>query len=157
MADLDKLDVDLLRLIVTEPRAGMREYARRLGIARGTATARLDKLIAAGVLPDFAPRLDPAALGYPLNADIHVTLRQIDLDRVVAEIGRIPFVLRADSLAGDDDLSCRVAARDHGHLEEITSMILAIDGVERLRTDIVLRRRIPHRILPLLGDLRDHV
>ena len=119
--------------------------------------ADLDKLIAAGVLPDFAPSPDPAALGYPLNADIHVTLRQIDLDRVVAEIGRIPFVLRADSLAGDDDLSCRVAARDHGHLEEITSMILAIDGVERLRTDIVLRRRIPHRILPLLGDLRDHV
>ena len=66
MADLDKLDVDLLRLIVTEPRAGMREYSRRLGIARGTATARLDKLIAAGVLPDFAPSLDPRDLQFIL-------------------------------------------------------------------------------------------
>src|SRR5699024_1077087 len=121
------------------------------------ATARLDKLIAAGVMPDFAPSLDPAALGYPLNADIHVTLRQVNLDRVVAEIGRITFVLRAVSLDGDDDISCRVAARGQGHLEELTSMILAIDGVERLRTDIALRRRIPHRILPLLRDLRDHV
>lgn len=32
MAELDKLDLDLLRLIVEEPRAGVREYSRRLGI-----------------------------------------------------------------------------------------------------------------------------
>ncbi len=154
---LDKLDVDLLRLVVTEPRAGVREYARRLGVARGTAQSRLDKLIDAGVIPDFAPALDPAVLGYPLNADVHLTLRQADLDGVVARIAEIPFILRADSVAGTEDLACRVAARDHAHLEEIFSSIIAIDGVERMRSEIVLRRRIPHRILPLLGDLRRRV
>ena len=147
---LDKLDVDLLRLIVAEPRAGVREYARRLGVARGTAQSRMDKLVAAGV----TPALDPAALGYPLNADVHLTLRQADLDTVVARIAEIPFILRADSVAGTEDLACRLAARDHAHLEEIFSAIIAIDGVERMRSEIVLRRRIPHRILPLLEDLR---
>ena len=94
---LDKLDADLLRLVVEEPRAGVREYARRLGVARGTAQSRLDKLVNAGVIPDFAPSLDPAALGYPLNADVHLTLRQADLESVVARIADIPFILRADS------------------------------------------------------------
>ena len=153
---LDKLDVDLLRLIVAEPRAGVREYARRLGVTRGTAQSRMDKLVAAGV-PDFTPALDPAALGYPLNADVHLTLRQADLDTVVARIAEIPFILRADSVAGTEDLACRLAARDHAHLEEIFSAIIAIDGVERMRSEIVLRRRIPHRILPLLEDLRRRV
>ena len=134
---LDKLDADLLRLVVEEPRAGVREYARRLGVARGTAQARLDKLVDAGVIPDFAPSLDPAA--------------------VVARIADIPFILRADSVAGTEDLACRLAARDHAHLEEIFSAIIAIDGVERMRSEIVLRRRIPHRILPLLEDLRRRV
>lgn len=151
---LDKLDADLLRLVVTEPRAGVREYARRLGVARGTAQARLDKLLEAGVIPDFAPTLDPAAMGFPLNADVHLTLRQADLGKVVARIAEIPYILRADSVAGTEDLACRVAARDHAHLEEIFADIIAIDGVERMRTEIVLRRRIPHRILPLLGELR---
>lgn len=154
---LDKLDVDLLKLLIAEPRAGVREYARRLSIARGTAQSRLDKLLDAGVIADFAPQLDPAAMGYPLNADVHLTLRQADLEAVVARIADIPFILRADSVAGSEDLACRVAARDHGHLERIFADIIAIDGVERMRTEIVLRRRIPHRIAPLLGELRGRV
>ncbi|WP_448850782.1 Lrp/AsnC family transcriptional regulator [Corynebacterium sp. 335C] len=151
---MDKLDCDLLTLVLTEPRAGVREYARRLGVARGTAQSRLDKLIAAGVLPSFAPAPDPAQLGHPLAADVHIRLHQADLDAVVARLAAVPQILRADSVAGADDLSCRVVARDHAHLEELCGALLAIPGVERLRTDVVLRHRIPDRVLPLVADLR---
>ncbi|MBA3489668.1 MAG: AsnC family transcriptional regulator, partial [Longispora sp.] len=60
---LDELDVRLIRLLLTEPRIGVLECSRRLGVARGTVQARLDRLIEGGVLRGFGPEIDPAALG----------------------------------------------------------------------------------------------
>lgn len=154
---VDKLDIDLLTLLVTEPKAGVREYSRRLGVARGTTQSRLDKLVERGVVTNFAPELDPAELGFPLNANVHLTLRQTDLNRVTARLAEIPFVIRADSVAGADDMSCSIVAKDHTHLEDICQAILAIEGVARMRTEIVLRHRIPNRTLPLLRHVRGEV
>ena len=44
VAALDALDVRLLGLFADEPRIGVVECARRLGVARGTVQARLDRL-----------------------------------------------------------------------------------------------------------------
>lgn len=154
---LDALDIDLLLLLMRRPKAGVREYSRRLNIARGTATSRLDRLTDAGVIRTHAPTLEPAELGYPLSADLHITAEQRRLDGIVGALEQVPFVLRADSLAGREDLSCRIAAADVGHLEKITDRVLAIPGVLRVRTDVVLRRRIPHRITPLLDEARRRI
>ena len=45
---MDELDATLLRLFSAEPRIGVLEASRRLGVARGTVQARLDKLSRAG-------------------------------------------------------------------------------------------------------------
>src|SRR5699024_12577381 len=72
MAELDKLDLDLLRLITQEPRAGVREYSRRLGIARNTATSRIAELENAGVIVGWRPQQDLAPLGYGVTSFVHV-------------------------------------------------------------------------------------
>ena len=41
---MDQLDATLLHLFADEPRVGVLEASRRLGVARGTVQARLDKL-----------------------------------------------------------------------------------------------------------------
>ncbi|MCW2585924.1 MAG: DNA-binding transcriptional regulator, Lrp family, partial [Frankiales bacterium] len=41
MSTLDALDRALLRLLLDEPRLGVLETSRRLGVARGTTQARL--------------------------------------------------------------------------------------------------------------------
>lgn len=46
------------------PRLGVLEASRRLGVARGTVQARLDRLRREGVVTGFGPDVDPAALGY---------------------------------------------------------------------------------------------
>ncbi|AHI03121.1 AsnC family transcriptional regulator [Corynebacterium falsenii DSM 44353] len=153
MKPLDTLDVQLLQLVMSEPKAGVREYSRRLGIARATAQSRLDKMVEAGVIRSFAPHIDLAKVGFPLSAYIHLTLRQVDFDKVIARVGTIPYVTQADSMAGAEDLTCRVVARDHEHLETISLGLMRIEGVERIRTDIVLRHRIPHRLSQLIREL----
>jgi DNA-binding Lrp family transcriptional regulator len=41
---VDELDTRILRLLLEQPRTSAREYARLLGVARGTLQARLDQL-----------------------------------------------------------------------------------------------------------------
>jgi transketolase N-terminal domain/subunit len=41
---IDELDARLIELLAAEPRVGVLEGSRRLGVARGTVQARLDNL-----------------------------------------------------------------------------------------------------------------
>ena len=57
MADtplVDALDTAVLQLFAAEPRIGVLEASRRLGVARGTVQARLDRLVSAGVIRGWA-------------------------------------------------------------------------------------------------------
>ena len=45
---MDDLDARVIHLFAAEPRVGVLEASRRLGVARGTVQARLDKLAATG-------------------------------------------------------------------------------------------------------------
>ena len=151
---LDQLDLDLLNLLLEEPQAGMREYARVLGVARGTVQARLARLEREGVITGHAPAISPAGLGFAVEAFVHLYLAQGQLDIVVGLLGAIPEVLEAHTMTGEGDLLCRVAARSNLHLEEIVQTLLALPGVTRTRTEISLNQRVGYRVLPLVQKLR---
>ena len=70
------LDVRIIGLFAAEPGVGVLAASRRLGVARGTVQARLDRLVDRGVIRSFAPHLDPAALGYPVTAFCTLEIRQ---------------------------------------------------------------------------------
>jgi DNA-binding Lrp family transcriptional regulator len=151
---LDQLDIDLLNLLLEEPQAGMREYARVLGIARGTVQARLARLEREGIIAGHAPTISPAGLGFTVLAFVHLYLAQGQLDNVVSRLNALPEVLEAHTTTGEGDLLCRVAARSNLHLEEIVQTLLALPGVTRTRTEISLNQRVGYRVLPLVQQLR---
>jgi len=93
-SDLDRLDVAVLRMVVQQPRAGVREYARQLGVARGTVQARLDRLQRTGVLASYRPHIAPAAMGFAGLAYIHLNLAQGMLDETSRRLAAIPEKIR---------------------------------------------------------------
>ena len=76
----DRLDAQLVQLLRDEPRVGVLEASRRLGVARGTVQARLDRMQARGVITGFGPDIDPAAYGRERHA-----LLGPDVDRISDE------------------------------------------------------------------------
>src|SRR3954470_1209088 len=91
---IDDIDARLIRLLAAEPRIGVLECSRRLGVARGTAQARLDKLLERGVIKGFGPEIDPVALGYGVTAFVTLEIRQrYGHDPVAAHLAGIPEVL----------------------------------------------------------------
>jgi DNA-binding Lrp family transcriptional regulator len=147
---IDDLDLRLIHALAAAPRTGMLELARRLRVARGTAQARLDKLLARGVITGFGPDLDVRALGYDVLAFTTLEIAQGRLGDVVAHLRDIPEVLEAHATTGPGDLHCRVVARTNDHLQEVINRMLEVQGIDRTSTVIALSAQIPSRILPLV-------
>ena len=149
--NLDELDARIVRLYTDEPNVGVLGASRRLGVARGTVQARLDRLTERGVIRSFAPTVDPAALGYPVTAFCTLEIRQgRGHGPVVEHLARIPEVLEAHTITGDGDLLCRVVARDNTDLQRVIDQVVAYEGIARAITNIALAEQIPYRTLPLV-------
>jgi DNA-binding Lrp family transcriptional regulator len=148
---MDGLDADLLRLFSAEPRIGVLEASRRLGVARGTVQARLDRLTERGVITGWGPQLDPEALGYPVTAFLTLEIQQgTGHDVVGDQLARIPEVLEAYTITGAGDMWCRVVARSNADLQRVIDAVLGCEGVLRSTTVMALSRQVRHRVLPLL-------
>ena len=148
---LDQLDLDLLNLLLEEPQAGMREYARVLGVARGTVQARLDRLQARGVVTGYGPDVDPAALDHAVTAFVTLEIRQAGGHDPVAErLADIPEVLEVHTITGAGDMLCRVVARTNADLQRVIDAIVGAQGVVRASTVIALATPVPYRVLPLV-------
>ena len=147
----------MIDLFADEPRIGVLEASRRLGVARGTVQARLDKLAATGVITGWGPDLSPEALGYPVTAFLTLEIRQgrrAARDRRAPTSPSIPEVLEAHHdhrrrrhvgprrgpLQHRPAARHRPGARDH-------------DGIVRSSTVIALATQIPYRVLPLVTSL----
>ena len=148
---IDALDARIITSLREEPRIGVLELSRRLGVARGTVTARLEKLQARGVVTGFGPDLDPAELGYPVLAFVFLEIVQGRLDDAVADLRDVPEVLEAHSVTGARDLLCRVVARDNGHLQDVINGMLRKGAVQRSMSAISMTRQIPYRVEPLIS------
>jgi DNA-binding Lrp family transcriptional regulator len=147
---IDGLDARLIETLRDNPRVGLLEVARRLGVARGTVQARLAKLEARGVITGHGPEVDPGAMGYPIAAFVLVELAQGRLPEAVAAMEAIPEVLEADAISGPQDVICRVVARDTEHLQELVNQMLATPAIRRCTSYVVLTRQVPPRTGPLV-------
>jgi DNA-binding Lrp family transcriptional regulator len=151
---IDKLDADLIALLTAEPRLGVFEASRRLGVARGTVQARLDRLQRTGVVKDFAPTVDSLRLGFPVTAFVTAEIAQSDLS-VVEHLRGIPEVLEVHTVTGSGDLLIRVVARSNADLQRVIDRILSDSGITRTSTVIALETKIENRSVPLVQSAAD--
>ena len=147
---MDALDGRLIDLFTHEPRIGVLEASRRLGVARGTVQARLDKLVERGVVTGWGPDLAPEALGFPVTAFLTLEIRQgAGHDSVAVHLAEIPEVLEACTITGAGDMWCRLVARSNADLQRVIDRVLSNDGIVRSTTVIALAEQVRYRVLPL--------
>jgi DNA-binding Lrp family transcriptional regulator len=149
-ARIDTTDARILLELARHPRAATIAIADEVGIARNTAHIRLARLEASGALGPFELRISPEALGYPLTAFVTAQVTQRMLDEVAAALAAVPEVLQVHGISGQNDLLIHVIAVNADDLYRIAGQILAIPGIERTNTALVMRQLVGYRITPLL-------
>ena len=90
------------------------------------------------------------------HAPATAPLRRPQADDVAAALASVPEVLQVDGISGQTDLLVHVVAADADDLSRIADQILAIPGVERSNTALVMRELVSYRIKPLLDRRAQH-
>ncbi len=161
---IDDLDARIVEVFAAEPRVGVLECSRRLGVARGTVQARLERMTRDGVVRGWGPELDPAAMGYVVTAFVTLEIRQNQQDLVAGraahdavadQLGEVPEVLEAHTTTGAGDMLVRIVARSNSDLQRVIDRLLAADRVVRASTVIALDTQISPRVLPLVRAALD--
>lgn len=152
---MDPLDAQILLAVDDDPDATSLALARRLGIARNTLHARLQRMKQAGVLGAFSRRIEPAALGHGLLAFVSIELSQTTGRRATEALRAFPEVIEMHSTTGQGDLLLKVAARDPNDLHRLTGEFLTIEDVVRTNTFISLREEMPLRLRPLVAAIAE--
>ncbi len=147
---LDELDTALLQLLRDNPRVGVLELSRLAGVARGTISARLERMHKAGVITGYGPDIDLVAAGYPVLAFVTLEIAQGRLEDVEALLRGIPGVLDAYATTGTSDVVCRVAAASNDRLQRTLLELNRSDAIRRSTSVVVLSTVVAPRALPLL-------
>ncbi|KHL04880.1 Lrp/AsnC family transcriptional regulator [Sinomonas humi] len=148
---VDELDAKIVRLFTEEQRMSVLEASRILKVARATVQARLDRMIANGVIAQWVPQPEPRAFGFPVVAFCFLTINQdLGHDAVSKALAAIPEVIEVHTVSGDSDLMARVAARSNSDLQRVLDIIMATKAVVRSSSVIALNTHFEGRTLPLL-------
>ena len=141
-SELDDIDDRLVTLLVADGRITNAELAARVGVAPSTAHARVQALLARGVLSGFTASLNQAKLGLKLQALIGVTLRvgarQASITEFADHARGFGEVVQVFFLGGVDDFMVHVAVADSSELRRfVVEHISGHPRVASTRTNII--------------------
>jgi DNA-binding Lrp family transcriptional regulator len=150
MTDIDATDVRILELLAVDGRMPNSALAGRVGLAPSTCLGRVRALRERGILRGFAADIDPAALGYPIQAMISIRMQPHARDQLATfmdSLMELPAVLNAFLLGGTDDFLIHVAAASVQRLRELVIDELNTNpAVAASETNLIFQYRRAQRI-----------
>ena len=156
MTDLDRIDFALLRLLQKNVRSANKELAYAVGIAPSTCHERVKRLWASGTIKSANLVIDPATLGYELEALFMIELAKHErkaVDSLLDEISNMTEVRSSFLITGRYDLIVHVVARNTEHLKNIAfDHITCHPAVTRIETSIVYDARSRDNLLVYVSN-----
>lgn len=150
---IDQLDRQLLIYLQGDARASTAALARRFKLSGPGLQKRLKKLEARGVIRQYATIVRREAVGLDLLCFVHVMLahhRPDSIKRFPSRIEKMAEVLECHFLTGEYDYLMKVVVRNHDHLQRfLFDKLMKVDGVDRIRTSIVVKEVKTATALPL--------
>ena len=138
---IDDTDRALLAQLAENARLPVATLARRLGLARSTAQARLDRLEQSGVIAGYALRMGAQARA-PLRATALLQIEPRSAPTVLARLKSLPQVGRVHTASGRFDLIVEVTARTTEELDETLDRIIEAKGVRSSESLIHLSTKL---------------
>jgi Lrp/AsnC family transcriptional regulator len=119
---VDDTDRRLLRHLQADPSQPMADLATRAGVTEATASRRVERLRARGIIAGQVAVIDWRKLGWEVEVSLRVTLDKTDpraFDDFIAAARLVPEVLEVQTFLGRVDVRLNVIARDMAHYQQI--------------------------------------
>ncbi len=136
---LDDLDRKILALLMENGRESLAALGQRIGLSTAATKRRVDRLRHEGVIRRFTADIEPAALGWTIEAFVELYCEgRVPPDGMRALAASIPEVSEAYTVTGEADGVLLVRASDAAHFERVLGVIRNHPGVSRTRSAVVL-------------------
>jgi len=142
MTDLDETDRQIIAHLAADARLTVAKLAQKLGLARTTVQARLDRLERSGTIAGYTLKLSEDARRGEIRATVLIHITPAAQSAVLAHLRHLTEVERAHTTSGRWDLCCILRSPSTGALDATLDRIGAIEGVQALETLIHLSTRI---------------
>lgn len=141
---IDKLDRQILSLLMNDATMAYTEVAKKLFVSGGTVHVRMNKLKDMGIVKGANLVIDEEKLGYDIAAFLGIYLDKSSLyDNVAEELSKITEITAAYYTTGNYSIFAKVVCRDTNHLRDILhDKIQPIRGIQRTETFISLEKSI---------------
>lgn len=141
MSELDDIDQQLITELRRDGRAALSDLAARLGVARATVRARMERLTERGEIAGFTvvTRGDVTAL--PVRGLMMIGIEGRGTDRVLARLTGLPEVIAVHTTNGRWDLIAEIGSRTLEEFDAVLALIRRLDGVTSSETSLMLTTR----------------
>jgi DNA-binding Lrp family transcriptional regulator len=135
---IDELDHKLLSLLRSDARRPVAKLASALGISRATVRARIDRLVAKGVIGGFTIMVPDRAGRDVIRAVMMIAVEGKGIGRVMQRLHGFPEVRKLHSTNGHWDIVAELATETLGEFDDLLNRIRALDGITSTETSILL-------------------
>ncbi|MEM4700155.1 MAG: Lrp/AsnC family transcriptional regulator [Candidatus Nezhaarchaeales archaeon] len=135
---LDKIDLEILKIILRDARKSYREIARELNLSAATVYNRIKRMQAEGVIKGFAPVVDHSKLGFDLTALILLQAEGGHLVEVEEEVAKLDEACAVYDITGEFDIAVVAKFKSREALNKFIKRLLKIPFVKRTSTSMVL-------------------
>ncbi len=138
MSKTDKIDMEIVELLMREGRMPAAEIARRVGgITERIVRYRIDRMIEEGLITVSAI-VHPPKLGYTVAADVLLEVETGRIREVAETLVKLECISYVACSIGETDVSVQVLAKDTDEVYNlVTEVIGKIPGVRKSTTSIV--------------------
>ncbi len=136
---MDAIDQGILEILLGDGRATYAMIGRHVGLSVAATKRRVDRMIRDGVIRRFTVVVDPALLGWNLEAHLRVfTTGAVPFAIMRSDLEKVPEIVGAFTVAGPADAVLRVMAADLAHLERVISQVRGLPYVQQTDTTVLL-------------------
>ena len=135
-------DQQLLAVMRGNARASTTELAQILGVSRSTVQKRLERLESEGVIAGYTVQLSSEYLDQEIKAHVMITISPRMTTDIIKNMKKLDGVRAIYSVSGPHDLIAEFAAMSVTDLDKMIDEIIAIEGVERTVSSVILSTRL---------------
>jgi len=135
---MDDLDLKIIKELQRDGRASFRDVAEKIKVSEGTVYNRVNKLLEAKIIKRFIPEIDYSKLGYDMTVMIGVITEGGQLEDIERKITESPNVNAVYDVTGEYDAMIVAQFKSREELNDFVKGMLAIEGVKRSNTMLVL-------------------
>jgi len=135
---LDKIDLQIIRLLQNDGRMASSEIAKTIDIPEATIRYRLKKLIDKKFIQIVAAA-NPIKLGFGIAACISIEAEIRQVDHVISQLKKIDRVSYIAQMTSSPNVEIETYIETINELHDLLSQIEIIDGVIRVDTAFIRR------------------